>query len=215
MVAGLDGSAAVGGRVRGLSNARDRELFVLLRGLADVVLIGAGTVRAEGYGPVRLPTVTQEERAEAGRPTVPPLAIVSRSLTLDWESTLFSSDVVSRPIVITAASAGEAALERARDRADVIVAGDQSVDLGLALAELHRRGMAAVLTEGGPTLLGELMALALLDELCLTLAPVTGGDPLPVAVGTARNGELTTARLVSVLEEDGQLFLRYLMGGPE
>ena len=62
------------------------------------------------------------------------------------------------------------------------MAGEARVDLGEALAALHRRGARMVLTEGGPSLLGELIALDLLDELCLTIAPLAGGDPLPVAV---------------------------------
>ncbi len=212
MVAGIDGSAAVGGRVGGLSSARDRELFVLMRSLADVVLIGAATVRAEGYGPVRLPEAMQEERSAGGRPPIPPLAVVTRSLNLDWGSALFSQDAPVRPIVITAAAAGEGSLAAARDRAEVIVAGDELVDLGLALRTLHQRGMVTLLTEGGPTLLGELMAGGVLDELCLTLSPMAGGDPLPVAVRPHGPGELIGYRLASALEEDGHLFLRYLAG---
>ncbi len=209
MVAGIDGSAAVSGRVGRLSSPRDQELFVLLRSLADAVLIGAATVRAEGYGPVRLPSEVQEQRAAAGRSPVPPLAIVTRSLALDWGSPLFSEDAPVRPVVITVA-AKRGALAQAQDCAELIIAGEESVDLGIALGELRRRGMTAVLTEGGPTLLGELMAAGLLDELCLTLAPLAGGDPLPVAVRPQGPGGLRRFELESVLEEDGHLFLRYL-----
>src|SRR6478672_7900328 len=92
MVCGIDGSAAVGGRVGGLSSPKDRELFVLLRSLADAVLIGAATVRTEGYGPVRLPPTLTEQRIAGGRSPTPPLVIVTRSLTLDWDSPLFSPD---------------------------------------------------------------------------------------------------------------------------
>jgi riboflavin biosynthesis pyrimidine reductase len=213
MVAGIDGSTAVDGRVGALSSRKDRALFVRLRSLADAVLIGAATVRSERYGPVRLPTALQAERREAGRPVAPPLAIVTRSLALDWESPLFAADGPVRPIVITAASAAPDALVQARDRADVIIAGDDMVDLGHALAELRCRGMTTVLTEGGPTLLGELMAGDLLDELCLTLAPLAGGDPLPVAIRPDGAGDLRAFELASVLEEDGHLFLRYLDRG--
>ncbi len=213
MVVGIDGSAAVGGRVGGLSSPRDRELFVLLRSLADVVLIGAATVRAEGYGPVRLPAALQEQRAAAGRSPTPPLAVVTRSLDLDWGSALFSPDAVARPIIVTVAAAADTVPSHVEDRADVIVAGDASVDLAMAMAELRRRGMTTVLTEGGPTLLGELMARELLDELCLTLAPLSGGDPLPLAIRPQGPIELRAAQLASALEEDGHLFLRYLCSG--
>ena len=213
MVAGIDGSAAVGGRVGGLSSSRDRELFVLLRSQADAVLIGAATARAEGYGPVHLPESLQHQRAAAGRSSALPLAIVTRSLALDWESPLFSADAPIRPILITVEASAEEALGAARNRADVIVAGAEEVDLGVAMADLRRRGMTTVLTEGGPTLLGELIASGLLDELCLTLAPLAGGDPLPIAVRPEHPGDLRGFELASVLEEDGHLFLRYLDRG--
>ena len=213
MVVGIDGSAAVGGRVGGLSSPKDRELFVLLRSLADVVLIGAATVRAEGYGPVRLPAALQEQRALAGRPPTPPLAVVTRSLDLDWDSALFSSEAGVRPIIVTVAASAALVPGHAHGRADVIVAGNESVDLGVAMAELARRGVTILLTEGGPTLLGELMAKELLDELCLTLAPLAGGDPLPVAIRPQGPEGLRAFQLASVLEDDGHLFLRYLSSG--
>ncbi len=213
MVVGIDGSAAVQGRVGALSSSKDQELFVLLRSLADVVLIGAATVRAEGYGPVRLPVAMQERRAAAGRLPVPPLAVLSRSLDLDWDSALFSPETAVRPIILTVAAAAHSAKDRIGDRADVIVAGDESVDLDVALAELRHRGMTTVLTEGGPTLLGELVARDLLDEFCLTLAPLAGGDPLPVAIRPHGLDALRAFDMASVLEEDGHLFLRYLYRG--
>ena len=80
MVGGLDGTAAVGGRVGGLSDATDAELFRRMRSLADVVLVGAETVRRERYGPVRLAPEVREERARACRSPAPPIAVVSRSL---------------------------------------------------------------------------------------------------------------------------------------
>ena len=91
MVGGLDGSAAIGGRVGDLSTAPDAELFRLMRALADVVLVGAETVRAEGYGVVRLPAERATARVAAGRPATPPLAVVSRSLKLDWSARAFAS----------------------------------------------------------------------------------------------------------------------------
>lgn len=211
MVAGLDGSAAFEGRVKGLSSASDRDLFRVLRALADVVLVGAGTVRAERYGPARLTEEQRADRLADGRPALPPIAVVSRSLDLDWGSPLFADDAEVRPIVITADAAGDALIERARAHSDVIVAGGASVDLGLALRELGRRGATCVLTEGGPFLLGGLVAGGLLDELCLTLAPMAGGDALPI-VERAGGRALVPFRLASVAEQEGQLFLRYLTG---
>jgi riboflavin biosynthesis pyrimidine reductase len=211
MVAGLDGSLAWHGTVGALSSAADRSLFLRLRGIADAVLVGAGTVRAEGYGPVKLPEARRVDRVAAGRPAVPPLAVVSHSLDLDWAAPLWDGTADPSPIVVTAASAPVSALARARDHAEVLVAGDASVDLAVALALMAERGMATVLTEGGPTLLDALVAGGLLDELCLTLTPVFGGDPLTMAHRAAPLADLQAFILDGVVRQGDELYLRYLL----
>jgi riboflavin biosynthesis pyrimidine reductase len=211
MVAGLDGSLAWNGRVGALSSAADRSLFVRLRGLADAVVVGAGTVRAEGYGPVKLPEERREQRLAAGRSAGPPLVVVSRSLDLDWDAPLWDGTPDPRPMVVTCASAPDDALARARDHAEVVVAGEGSVDLGLAMRALVDRGMRVVLTEGGPTLLAELVAAGLLDELCLTLTPLFGGDPLTMAHRPAATPTLSAFTLEGVVRQQDELYLRYLL----
>lgn len=212
MVAGLDGSLSWHGRVGELSSASDRSLFVRLRGLADIVLVGAGTVRAEGYGPVRLPDDVQARRLAQGRPAVPPLAVVSRSLDLDWSAPLWTEPGAggARPIVITSNGASAESVERAAEHAEVVLAGDEAVDLPTALARLAERGASVVVTEGGPTLLDELVAARLLDELCLTLTPRFGGDPLTMAHRVAPAPELAAFSLAGVIREGDELYLRYL-----
>jgi riboflavin biosynthesis pyrimidine reductase len=207
MVAGLDGTAAVAGRVGVLSVPADAELFRSLRALADVVLVGAQTVRAEGYGPVQLPHDALAERIAAGRPGTPRIAVVSRSLQLDWDSALFTA-ADQATIVITCGAADPGTLERARRAAHVIVAGDERVEIADALRQLRALGVDVVLCEGGPTLLGILASDGLLDELCLTLAPVMGGDPLPIAV-TPAGGHLSGFVLRHVAKDEDTLFLRY------
>lgn len=210
MVAGLDGSAAVHGRVGALSSPTDQHLFRMLRSLADLVLVGAATVRQEHYGPARLPDDVRAEREAAGRLPVPRIAVVTRSLDLDLDGRLFTeADHAARPMVLTCGSADEVRRAEVAEVADVVVVGEQTVELGEALRHLHReQGVEVVLTEGGPALLGQLVHTGLLDELCLTLSPKMGGDALPVAVSTATS-ELVGLRLGHVLEEDGTLFLRY------
>jgi len=209
MVGGLDGSAAVGGRVGALSDPADKELFNLMRALADVVMVGAETIRREGYGPIPLPQDRRAVRREAGRPETPPLAVVSRSLALDWSSSAFTdAPPDARTIVVTCAAADPDRLAAARAVADVVVAGDASVQPDAAMAELWRLGHRVVLCEGGPTWLGELVAAGRLDELCLTIAPLMGGDPLPVSVAPAGAG-LETFVLRHALTEGDTLFLRY------
>ena len=212
MVAGLDGSLAWRGRVGALSSAADRSLFVHLRGLADAVVVGAGTVRAEGYGPVKLAEDRRDQRRAAGRQAVPPVVVVSRSLELDWDGPLWdeSSEVAADR---RDRGVGPAGRPRAApgERADVIVAGEDSVDLAAAMAALAERGMAVVLTEGGPTLLAELVAAGLLDELCLTLTPLFGGDPLTMAHRSEAAAELSTFSLEGVVRREDELYLRYLL----
>jgi riboflavin biosynthesis pyrimidine reductase len=212
MVGGLDGSAAVGGRVGALSHGPDAELFRRMRAVADVVLVGAETVRREGYGPVRLPEDLRQERVDAGRTPTPPVAVVTRSLDLDWSSALFTAaDAAAPTSVITCESADPEALARARAAGPVMVAGWERVDLGRALDALADQGHAVVLTEGGPALLGLLVADGLLDELCLTVSPLMGGDPLPVAV-TPPGGGVSGFDLRHVAVDGSTLFLRYEAG---
>jgi riboflavin biosynthesis pyrimidine reductase len=209
MVAGLDGTAAVQGRVGALSTEPDKALFADMRTLADVVLVGARTVREEGYGPIRLSAERTATRLARGLPAAPPLAIVSRSLDLDWTSRAFADAAPeSRTIVVTGADASPERLARAREVADVVVAGEASVEPEDLFAQLAARGHRHVLCEGGPSLLGELVMAGHVDELCLTISPMMGGDPLPVAVfppGTP----LTGFSLRHVLSEDDTLFLRF------
>jgi len=214
MVSGLDGSAAIGGRVGELSGPVDHRLLVFLRSLADVVVVGASTVRAEGYGRVRLTAEQRDLRRAEGRSETPPLAVISRSLAFDWDLPVFASEDGSRPIILTAAAAGDAALDVAGRHAEVVVAGDAEVDLALALTMLGERCGPVVLTEGGPTVLGELLARGLLDELCLTLSPVLGGDPLPIVVWPDAPRREIDLELVTLREVGGHLFLRYLVGRP-
>jgi riboflavin biosynthesis pyrimidine reductase len=207
MVTGLDGCAAIAGRVGALSTAPDKALFADMRTLADVVLVGARTVRQEGYGPIRLPDARVAARVAEGRPAAPPLAVVSRSLDLDWGARAFAG-ADPRTIVATCKAAPPDRLAAAREVADVIVAGEESVDPDALLAQLADRGLRTVLCEGGPSWLGELVVAGHLDELCLTVAPMMGGDPLPVAVFPP-GAPLTGFDLRHVLREDDTLFLRY------
>jgi riboflavin biosynthesis pyrimidine reductase len=194
MIASLDGATTVAGVSGGLGGAADQALFGVLRSLADVVLAAAGTVRAEGYGPSRVP-----------------VAVVTRSCNLDWNAPFFTA-AVARPLVVTAAAAPQEAQARAAEVADVILAGRERVELPAALDALAERGFTAVLAEGGPTLNAQLAAARLLDELCLTVSPrLVGGGAKRILDGVAVPAELKL-RLCSVCEDDGFLFLRLRAG---
>ncbi len=209
MVAGLDGTAAVGGRVGSLSTTPDQALFRSMRQIADVVMVGAETVRREGYGAVRLSEDAQAQRRRQGQSPIPPLAVVSRSLSFDWTAKVFTdAPEDARTHVITCAAADPRRLAEAEQVATVVVAGEDSVDPAAALQALASMGRRVVLCEGGPTWLGELVAADRLDELCLSISPLMGGDPLPVSVTPPGSG-LARFELRGVLAEDDTLFLRY------
>jgi riboflavin biosynthesis pyrimidine reductase len=196
-VSSLDGAVTISGKSEGLSSDGDRALFHLLRTMADVVLVGAGTVRTENYGGAR-PVDGQ----------APPIAVVSRSLDLDVSARLFT-DTTVRPIVITCAASPDVPRDRLRTVADVVVAGDTDVDLPAALDVLADRGLRRVLCEGGPRLLGSLASAQLLDELCLTLSPVIAGGTAGRIVAGYLPEVVEPMHLLHVLEGDGHLFLRY------
>jgi riboflavin-specific deaminase-like protein len=192
-----DGAVTVAGTSRALSSDADRDLFHLLRSLADVVLVGAGTVRAENYGGAR------EVDGHA-----PPVAVVSRSLGLNPAARFFT-ETVARPIVVTCADSPAEQRELLAEVADVVVAGDSDVDIGTALDALADRGLDHVLCEGGPHLFGTLLAARRVDELCLSLAPLLAGGRTGRIVAGLDDEVVTEMRLAHVLEDDGHLFLRY------
>jgi riboflavin biosynthesis pyrimidine reductase len=208
MVSSLDGAAAVRGRSEALSTPADKLVFGLLRGLCDVVLVGAGTARAEGYRAPRAKPAYAQLRASHGQPPAPVLALVSRSLDLDPASQLFHGGD-QRTVVVTCAASDERARARLADVADVVVAGGPSVDLRSAVGQLSARGLRRALCEGGPSLLADLVAAECLDELCLTLSPRFVGDAAPRITSGSAADDRATWHAASVLEEDDTLLLRY------
>jgi riboflavin biosynthesis pyrimidine reductase len=207
MVASADGAAWMKGLSAGLSGQGDRRIFGVLRGLADVVLAGASTVRTEGYGPARPReswTVLRE-----GRTPAPPVAVVTRRLDLDLGGPLFTeAEPYARPIVITTESAPQDRLEEAAKNADVVIAGEERVGMLTAVRELRARGLGRILCEGGPRLNAQLAGAELVDEVSLTISPLLlGGDAARILNGVASQTSLVLAQ---VLEEDGFLFCRYV-----
>ncbi len=209
MVSSVDGATALDGASGSLGGPADREVFQAIRSVADVILVGAATVRAEDYGVPKLPEEHQAERRARGQVRRPRLAIVSRSLDLDPDAARFG-DPDQRPFVVTTTDADPDRRAAVAGIAEVIEAGAGSVDLRSALDQLHDRGARVVLCEGGPTLNGQLVAAGLVDELCLTLSPLlVAGPSRRLAQGSAGTGPHPLV-LDRVLTEDGFLFLRYV-----
>ncbi len=211
MVTSADGAAYLNGRSAGLSSAGDMRIFGILRLLADVVLVGAGTARTEEYKPAR--RWPQFAWLRAGRPATATIALVSRSLELDLSTPLFAeAPPDARTIVITCADSPAGRRAEVAKAADLIVTGETSVDLAAALSVLHARGLRRVLCEGGPHLLRDLVAAGLLDELCLSLSPTLAG-PGAIRILAGLPSQARPMSLASVLAEDGFLYCRYLVSG--
>jgi riboflavin biosynthesis pyrimidine reductase len=208
-IASLDGAVTVDGRSEGLGSPGDKRIFDLLRALADVVLVGHGTAAAEGYGPMTADTRVGRLRAALGRPVTAPIAVVSRRASLDPGGRLVT-DAVSPTILVTCEAAEpdrRAALAAAG--VQVLVCGQDDVDLPTALGRLAELGHEQVLCEGGPRLFRDALAAGVVDELDLSIAPALVGDGHRLLSGLPGVVRLDLHQL---LEEDGVLFARYGVG---
>jgi riboflavin biosynthesis pyrimidine reductase len=210
MVSTLDGSAGdATGSSAGISSAPDQALLGVLRALADVVLVGAGTARTEGYRRLRARASFTQRRAATGQAPTAVIAVVTRSGALDEVKHLFAPGAGS--LVVTTA---RAQLDRLRDLAgdeQVIVAGDDDVEPRRAVAALAERGLRRVQLEGGPSLLGRVAAAGRLDELCLTWSPLlVAGEGARIAHGPVAALRLRPAHLVA---SGDTLFGRWVVAG--
>lgn len=204
MVQSVDGVVAIDGTSGPLGGPADREFYLACRSLADTVLVGAETVRSEGYGPAKLNPTLVTARLDRGQPPLPRIAVVSRSLRLDLASPFFTQ-ARARPVIVTCDSASPEALRAARTVADIVVAGDEDVDMGRAVRALAVDGARLIGCEGGPTLNGALIRAGLVDELCLSIAPtLVGAGPRLVADLSAT----MPLRLHALLHCDDAVFMR-------
>jgi riboflavin biosynthesis pyrimidine reductase len=214
------GAGSLGGRSGGLSGPADRLVFSVLRSLADVILVGAGTARTEKYRQVQPGEVWAQLRE--GRPATPPIAVVTSRLGLEPDSPLLAAAPGCSPtIVLTTEAVPAAAREAAARHADVVVAGAERVTPAGMTGALAARGYHRILVEGGPSLLAQFVAAGLLDELCLTLSPVLEGGlagrivTLPSeAIPGPDDSPASRLTLGHVLEDSGSLLLRYLAAKP-
>jgi riboflavin biosynthesis pyrimidine reductase len=210
-IASLDGAVTVDGRSGGLGTAGDRQVFQVLRALADVVLVGSGTAKAERYRAVTPDSTLGRLRSGLGRTPTLPIAVVSKRASLDPAGGLVT-DAVSPTILVTCASADPGRRAALADAGvTVLLCGEDDVDLPLALDRLAELGHAQVLCEGGPTLFRAALTAGVVDELDLSIAPALVGEEHRLLSGLPGAVQL---QLRQVLEEDGVLFARYVLGAP-
>lgn len=203
-VSTLDGAAYASDGLSGsLGGPADTRVFALLRALADVIIVGAGTARAEGYKPVKREELDSDLRQRLGLKPVPPIAVVSKSLNIPVAL------IASGQIVITTEDAPQARVEALREQVDVIAAGVGDIDWFQVRSQLGAHGLNRVLCEGGPTLHGCLVELGLVDELCLSMAPVMASGTAPrIAHGLSAVENPMT--LGHVLQVDDLLLTRWV-----
>ena len=208
MVCTLDGAAAGADGLSGsVSGEADKAVFVAVRRFADAVLVGGGTMKAEGYGPLRARPEDADVRRAAGQAPAPVLCVVSGSLDLPLDPGGFTDSDVT-PIVFTTESADPAKVDDVRKRCEVVQLPGKKVDAQRVLDQLHARGLDRVVCEGGPGLLAQVTDAGLLDEADITISPML--------VGTEKTPETpmlqdpASFELAHVLTQDEFLMLRYV-----
>ncbi len=207
MVSSVDGATALRGGASALNDADDRALFLALRAVADIVLVGAQTVRSENMGPVRMSEEMSRHRNAAGLEGEPRLAILTRTLALDVGARVFA-DPKRRPIVVTQNDADQHRLAALSDVAEIVEAPvSDAAGIISALGEAK-----VILCEGGPTVNSQLIAAGVVDEINLTVSPLFAmGESKRIAFG-AELDPPAELKLDRVLLGDRSLFLRYLRG---
>ena len=207
MLTTLDGAIAGADGLSGsISSATDRLIFSEVRRLADAVLVGAGTIRAERYNPMKARPEYQEARAASGLKSAPVVVIVSRTLDLPWQDPLFHESA-QQPIVLTGShDPSSSELKRAHAHADVQQIPD--LEARTIIGAMHARGLSRIVCEGGPTLLTQMAAADLIDEYDLTLAPILAGNGHGIVDGPL--GEITRLHLAQAITDDGFVFTKYV-----
>lgn len=208
-VTSVDGGVSVDGLSAGLASLADQRVFRALRGWCDGLLVAAGTLRAEKYGPVTLDADRRARRAAVGLAPIPTLVVVSGTLGLDPDHPALAQAPV-RPIILTHPGAPDDRRKALETVADIVVTGHPGgLDLAAALTEVGHRGLSQLLCEGGPRLFAGLTAVDRVDEICLTVAPLlAGGAPGRISGGPPTPAPRELA-LAHVLEDSGVLLLRY------
>lgn len=212
MITSLDGGATLDGKSGGLAGPGDRAVFNLMRQAADVILMGAATVRIENYSGAQLSVAQRQARQRRGQAEVPPIAVITASANLDRDAKFFTR-TEARPLILTCSNTVADAALRLASVAEVIDASGPDpgrVDAAVALRILAERKLLRVLTEGGPQILNLLMENGLLDELCLTVAPIlVGGMARRIATGAGQvHTRLRPSHLLT--DDEGYLYTRYV-----
>ncbi|MCI2416749.1 dihydrofolate reductase family protein [Saccharopolyspora sp. K220] len=209
-VSSADGAVEVGGRARELSNPADQKVLKLGSDLADVLLVGATTAMVEEFRGVHPDEATLERRRRHGLRDVPPTAVVTTGRSLPSDAPVIAA--AATPTIVITCAAAPVKKQKAWEEAgaELLVVGEDSVDLAAAIEALADRDLRRIDCEGGPHLFGGLLAAGVVDELRLTISPLlVSGTHERIATGVSL--EPVDLSLASVLAEDGAMLVRYLV----
>jgi riboflavin biosynthesis pyrimidine reductase len=206
-ISSVDGSATVHGHSGGLSDPEDQRILRLLRRLADVLVVGAGTIRVEGYAGELLDDEGRAWRVAHGKPARPAVALVSGSLRLDPAAAFFTT-APTPPLIFTTERADPRKRAQLSEVAELVEAGVDTVEPQRVVADLTARGHARIHSEGGPKLFGSFQEAGVVDGLCLTLSPALVGG-LGARVTAWADEHAVPLELMHVLRSGSMLFLRY------
>ncbi len=207
MISSADGAISIDGASDGLGGPADFEVFMALRSISDVIIVGAETVRVERYKPPRPSERVQHIRSERGQAPRPTVAVLTASANLDPELPLFS-EPEHKPIILCGAGANPAALARIENLASIVQFPTDRVAPGDALTKLRELGFRHALLEGGPRLNAQFIAEDCVDEWNLTLSPtLVAGDASRTATGP--RAVKNPLQLAHVWRSDNMIFLQY------
>jgi len=210
MITSSNGLATLNGLSGPLGGAADKALFTALRGIADIIIVGYSTVRAERYRPPQLTKELITERESLGQSPLPTIAIVSNRLNFDEEIPLFSSFEYN-PVILTSSSSPEINRERVSSIGEVFLCGEDKVNLNEGVDTLSSLFGKIILVEGGPSLNAQFVEDDLFDELCITTSPLRSDDESAIAVTTDTSyppGQMLQDRRLEVGEFIFTRFLR-------
>ena len=210
MVASVDGAVSIDGRSGGIGSPADYAVLTALRARADAVVVGAGTLRNEDYGPIQLSADARRRRLRRGQEELPLLAVASSQCDFDPSSSVWKGSRRNRLYTTSAAAPGR--LDAMREVADLRVEESDEGPFVMPetiVSDLASDGLEVVLIEGGPTLNAHFARADLVDELCLTLSPLLVGGSESIISGREFPRPLKM-KLESAHTAEGMLFTRYL-----
>ena len=207
MVTSMDGGVSVDGLSGGLGGPADFKVFMALRSVVDVIIVGAGTARAEQYKAPKPGEQARNNRSARGQSARPLIVVITQSGRVEPDLPLFA-DPSYRPLVIAGSEADPNALERLGAVAEVAHASTASVQPKEVLEMLWSRGHRSALLEGGPSLNGAFVEADCIDEWNLTLSPNLIGGTSPRASHSIA-GVLHRFSVEHVWTADDLLFIQW------